>query len=145
MDLLKLDEQICFPLYAVSRRIIQGYTPLLEELNLTYPQYLCMMVLWEEDRLSVGYIGKRLRLNSNTLTPLLKKMEGKGLLERRRSTKDERSVEVILTDKGRKMKQRAEEIPLKLLENTSIPLEKLTDMKERIWDFLAELEGLPDS
>lgn len=144
MDLLKLEEQLCFPLYAASRLIVKSYTPLLEKLNLTYPQYLCMMVLWEKDPLSVGEIGKKLRLSSNTLTPLLKKLERKKLLHRRRSEADERSVEIQLTENGRSMKKSAEEIPLKLLENTSIPLEKLADMKERMWDFLSDLENLSD-
>ena len=97
---LKLENQICFPIYAASRLITREYQPLLDELGLTYPQYLVLMVLWENDGLPVNEIGRRLILNTNTVTPLLKRMETQGLVTRRRSADDERRVIVALTPQG---------------------------------------------
>jgi DNA-binding MarR family transcriptional regulator len=99
-DQLKLDNQICFPLYSVSRLITKAYKPFLEKMGITYPQYLVLMVLWEHGNLSVNQIGEKLLLNTNTLSPLIKRMEKIDLLNRTRSTKDERSVRVELTEKG---------------------------------------------
>ena len=100
-EALKLDSQLCFPLYAASRKIIGAYTPLLKPLGITYTQYIVFMVLWEQDGITVGDLGSRLRLDSGTLTPVLKKMEAMGYLIRERSQKDERIVNIHLTDKGR--------------------------------------------
>lgn len=111
MDLLKLENQVCFPLYALSRKLTSVYQPLLDELNLTYPQYLVMMVLWEHEELSVKDIGAKLLLDSGTLTPLLKRMEEKELLKRSRSREDERIVLVSLTPKGVALKSTAQHIP----------------------------------
>jgi DNA-binding MarR family transcriptional regulator len=108
---LLLDSQLCFLLHATSRAVTQAYVPLLEPLGLTYPQYVSMLVLWEQDGLSVGQVGERLLLDSGTLTPLLKRLEGMGLVERRRSQADERVVEVHLTAHGRRLRARAEGVP----------------------------------
>ena len=113
-EALKLENQLCFPLYAAARRVTGLYTPHLKELGLTYTQYIVLLVLWERDGLSLGEIGDRLSLDSGTLTPLCKKLETSGLIERRRSEEDERSVRITLTDAGRALKERAAEIPLKV-------------------------------
>jgi len=113
-DELRLRNQLCFPLYAASRQITRMYQPLLKELGLTYPQYLILLVLWESTELSVTEIGEKLQLNSNTLTPLLKRMETQGLLIRSRSVDDERIVRIQLTPEGEKMKDQAVKIPREL-------------------------------
>jgi len=112
---LKLENQICFPIYAASRLITREYQPLLDELGLTYPQYLALMVLWEHDGLSVNDIGQKLLLNTNTVTPLLKRMEAQGLVARQRSADDERRVIVSLTPQGRALQEQAAAIPAQLV------------------------------
>lgn len=111
-EALRLENQLCFPLYAAARRVTGMYTPHLKALGLTYTQYVVMLVLWEHDGLSVSEIGQRLLLDSGTLTPLLKKLESDGLVIRRRSERDERSVEITLTGKGRDLKTAAAGVPL---------------------------------
>lgn len=113
-DVLKLDNQLCFPLYAVSKEIVRKYTPFLNEIDLTYTQYIVMMVMWEHRELSVKDLGKKLFLDSGTLTPLLKKLEGKGLLTRERSKTDERFLSVCITDEGMKLRDKAIEIPSRI-------------------------------
>ncbi|SHL59859.1 DNA-binding transcriptional regulator, MarR family [Chitinophaga jiangningensis] len=108
---LKLADQICFPVYAASRLIIRKYTPYLDELGLSYPQYLVMLVLWEEDQVPVSFIVQKLLLNTNTVTPLLQRLEAMGMLTRKKSQQDERKVIVSLTAKGRKLKEQAASIP----------------------------------
>lgn len=112
---LRLDDQLCFPLYAAARAIQQHYRPLLARLGLTYPQYLVMLVLWETDGLSVSAIGARLHLDSGTLTPLLKRMAAADRVERRRSTTDERVVTIHLTPEGHALRSRAEAVPTQLV------------------------------
>jgi DNA-binding MarR family transcriptional regulator len=112
---LKLANQICFPIYSTSRLITKVYKPFLEKMGLTYPQYLVLMVLWEEDGLSINKITERLMLNTNTLSPLIKRMEKMQLLNRMRATKDERIVLVRLTEKGKQLKSEAKPIPEKML------------------------------
>ena len=112
---LKLNNQICFPIYSVSRLITKAYKPFLEEMGLTYPQYLVLLVLWENNNISMNKIGEKLLLNSNTLSPLVKRMEKMELLRRKRSEKDERSVFIQLTEKGKELKNKAVPIPEKLL------------------------------
>lgn len=119
---LKLKNQLCFPLYACSREIIKKYKPFLDEIGLTYTQYIVMMVLWERERATVKELGCLLYLDSGTLTPLLKKMELAGLLTRSRDKEDERSVLVELTEAGARLKKQAVEIPQKMAD--CIPLEK---------------------
>ena len=113
-DALKLEKQLCFPLYACARETIKLYKPYLDELDLTYTQYIAMMVLWEKKSVTVKELGEALYLDSGTLTPLLKKMEGKGLLSRRRSEQDERSLIVTLTEKGEALKEQAIEVPYRM-------------------------------
>jgi len=112
---LKLEQQICFPVYAASRLITRRYQPYLDKLGITYPQYLVMMILWEEDHVPVNDIAKKLILNTNTITPLLKRMEQLELLLRKRSKEDERKVLVQLTEKGRHLQDQASFIPEQLL------------------------------
>lgn len=128
-DLLKLDKQICFPIYALSREVIQRYRPFLDELDLTYPQYLVFLVLWEEDKQTVNQIGEKLLLDSGTLTPLLKRLEQKKLVIRERRKTDERVVEIRLTQEGKDLKQKAEDIPQKLLNELNITLDELKTMR----------------
>ena len=110
-EALKLKNQLCFPLYAAARRLTSAYTPYLKPLGLTYTQYIVFMVLWEKDGLTVGEIGEKLRLDNGTLTPLLKKMETAGYIRRTRSKKDERVVEISLTEEGKAVKEKARDIP----------------------------------
>lgn len=114
-EALMLDRQLCFPLYAASRLVTQLYNPLLKELGITYPQYLVLLVLWEKDGQPVSAIGRRLYLESNTLTPLLKRLEEKGMVVRKRSEEDERVVAVALTEKGRALKAKAVCIPEQII------------------------------
>ncbi|MBO4338879.1 MAG: MarR family transcriptional regulator [Clostridia bacterium] len=113
-DALKLDNQICFPLYACSKEIVRMYKPFLDDIDLTYTQYITMMVMWETEEINVKSLGERLYLDSGTLTPLLKKLETKGYVVRNRSKTDERNLLVTLTDKGRELKKKAICIPEKM-------------------------------
>ncbi len=113
-DVLKLDNQICFPLYAVAKEIVKKYTPYLNEIDLTYTQYIVMMVMWEHESLSVKELGKKLFLDSGTLTPLLKTLEKKELVTRERSHEDERFLMVTVTKKGMDLREKAIEIPAKM-------------------------------
>lgn len=110
-DKLKLDQQLCFPLYVCSKELIKKYKPLLDPLGITYTQYIAFMALWEEDNISVKDLGQKLYLDSGTLTPLLKKMESQGFVTRTRSTDDERTVYITLTEKGIELKDKAISIP----------------------------------
>ena len=113
-EALRLENQLCFPLYACARKVVSQYTPFLKPLGITYTQYLVFMLLWAEDGLSVGDLCSRLYLDSGTLTPMLKKMEEKHLVERRRSKDDDRVVRIWLTEEGKKMKEKAAAIPLQV-------------------------------
>jgi len=119
-DLLKLDNQLCFSIYAASRAITRAYRPLLDPLGLTYPQYLVLLILWEKDGLSVNEIGHRLYLDSGTLTPLLKRMEQGRFIERRRDTSDERRVEIWLGPRGHELRASAIRIPEGLIETSHL-------------------------
>jgi DNA-binding MarR family transcriptional regulator len=111
---IRLENQLCFPLYVCSKEIVRRYKPYLDELNLTYTQYIAMMVLWEEREVTVTELGKQLFLDSGTLTPLLKKLEQKGFVTRKRMESDERNVCISITDKGDKLKEEAVKIPEKM-------------------------------
>lgn len=113
-DILKLENQLCFPLYAVSKEIIKKYKPFLDEINLTYTQYITMMVLWEEKEILVKDIGEKLFLDSGTLTPVLNSLDKKGLTKRRRSEEDKRDVYAVITEKGLRLREKAVDIPAKL-------------------------------
>lgn len=120
---LLLENQICFPLYACAREVVKKYKPFLDEIGLTYTQYITMMVLWEEKKVTVKSLGERLRLDSGTLTPLLKKMELAGLVTRKRSQEDERNLEVSITQQGENLRQEAKEIPQKMGACINLSLE----------------------
>ncbi|MFG2907792.1 MarR family winged helix-turn-helix transcriptional regulator [Kitasatospora sp. NPDC048286] len=147
-ELLRLDQQICFSLNAASRAFGGVYRVLLRDLGLTYPQYLVMLVLWEEGELPVKRIGERLRLDSGTLSPLLKRLEAAGLVRRERSPEDERSVTVRLTPEGSVLRERAGQVPRRLLAATGLPLEDLAALRgllDRVTAALdaAEVEPAP--
>ncbi|MDP2236851.1 MAG: MarR family transcriptional regulator [Bacteroidales bacterium] len=144
---LKLSNQFCFPVYAASRLIIREYQPHLEKLGITYPQYLVLMVLWETDNITVNEISQKLILNTNTLTPLLKRMESQGIITRKRSDPDERKVIIQLSEKGREMRIEAASIPEKLvsgLNKGTLSMQELIETRSRLnvlIDFLREKEG----
>lgn len=127
---LCLDEQLCFPIYAASNLIVKAYRPFLTPLGLTYPQYLVMLVLWEKECVSVGDLGQILHLDSGTLTPLLKRMETSGLINRSRDPNDERRVLISLKDKGRDLSAEAEKIPKELTKN--IEFDNLNQLRDEL-------------
>lgn len=131
-DALNLDNQVCFPIYALAKEVINQYRPLLDELDLTYPQYLVLMVLWNEEGQTVGQLGEKLFLDSGTLTPLLKRMEQKGMVVRQRSSADERIVKLSLTEKGISLKEQAKHIPARLLDSMGISEQELLELKSII-------------
>lgn len=129
---LLLDNQLCFALYSTSLLMTKVYKPLLQELGLTYPQYLAMLVLWQGDGITVGEISARLLTDPGSLTPLLKRLEAEGLLKRIRSSTDERVVELFLTDKGRALREQARTIPACILEASQQSLDRLATLKEEL-------------
>jgi len=139
-DLQKLENQICFPLYAASRLIIKKYNPLLESFNITYTQYLVLMVLWENNGISVSELGEKLYLDSGTLTPVLKKMESSELLKRERSNKDERSVIVTLTPQGKSLKKRLKDIPNKMGVCINAPNEDIIKLRTMLQNFIKNMK-----
>ncbi|MEG0775597.1 MarR family transcriptional regulator [Clostridium sp.] len=140
-ELLKLDNQLCFALYACSREVTKLYKPFLDEIGLTYTQYITLLVLWEKDNITVKELGSKLHLDSGTLTPLLKKIENMGLVTRIRDKEDERNVYVKLTDYGNKMKDKAVEIPFKLFCSTGISAEEAVLLKDKLRGMLNTLEN----
>jgi DNA-binding MarR family transcriptional regulator len=129
---LQLDNQLCFALYSASLAMTKLYKPLLDELGLTYPQYLVMLVLWEEDGLTVSQLGEKLRLDSGTLTPLLKRLESAGFVGRIRDVEDERRVHVTLTATGRRLRARAEKIPGCILEASQCSISELVQLTRQL-------------
>lgn len=129
-DTLKLNLQACFPLYALSREITNIYRPLLVALDITYPQYLVLMVLWENESQTVTTIGEQLRLDSGTLTPLLKRMEAKKMITRKRSITDERSVEINLTNTGKALKKEAAKIPSQMKQLLGISETEVNQLRK---------------
>jgi len=145
---LKLGNQFCFPVYAASRLIIREYQPYLDELGITYPQYLVLLVLWESDGMTVNAIAQKLILNTNTVTPLLKRMESAGLLHRSRSEEDERKVEVHLTSEGNRMREVAASIPERLVRGIrtgDIGLEEMVAMRDQLNRLIAHLSAREDA
>ena len=144
-QLLALDNQLCFALYAANRAVTARYRPLLKELGLTYPQYLVMLVLWQQDQIgqssTVSQIGERLRLDSGTLTPLLKRLEERSLLTRTRGTDDERVVKVALTSAGRLLRAEAAFVPGRLLCGLDVDPARLASLRGELRDLLEVLEG----
>lgn len=137
-DVLKLENQLCFPLYACSREVIKQYKPYLDELDLTYTQYVVMMVLWEVGSLTVKELGVQLYLDSGTLTPLLKKLEGKGLLTRERSREDERNLIITLTPAGDALKERAVTVPEQMAKCTNLEPEEAATLYRILYKMLGK-------
>jgi DNA-binding MarR family transcriptional regulator len=131
-DWLRLDSQICFSLHAASRAFNGVYRVILKDLGLTYPQYLVMLVLWERGEQPVKKLGEHLRLDSGTLSPLLKRLEAAGLVRRERSARDERSVEVRLTGEGEALRERALAVPRRIVEATGFDLAEIRELRERL-------------
>ena len=135
-EALKLSKQLCFPLYACSRQMIKLYKPWLDEIGLTYTQYITMMVLWEHKSMTVKALGQELFLDSGTLTPLLKKLEDKGLVTRRRSDRDERNLIVTITDSGEALKDQALHIPGEMTKCITLPREEIRDLYRMLHQLL---------
>jgi MarR family transcriptional regulator, organic hydroperoxide resistance regulator len=132
MATMPVDQQLCFALYSASRAMTAAYRPVLTEMNLTYPQYLVMLVLWEEEHITVGRLGERLQLDSGTLSPLLKRLEGNGFVQRERSRDDERLVDVTLTPAGRRLEDRAQCIPEELGRATGMTQQQAADLRDAV-------------
>lgn len=135
-DHLKLENQLCFPLYACSKEIIKRYKPFLEKIDLTYTQYITMMVLWNRKELNVKDLGKYLFLDSGTLTPLLKKLENKGYITRNRSNSDERNVIITITDLGLNLKEKAKTIPIELSKCINLDEKESLDLYKLLYKIL---------
>lgn len=139
VDPLRLENQLCFPLYATSRLVTRLYQPLLEPLGLTYPQYIVLMILWEDAPCPVSQISERALLNTNTLTPLLKRLEQLGFIQRQRRASDERVVEISLTPAGTELKARCGCVPLEMMKKVDFPLENAMALKMLLDELLRDL------
>ena len=135
----QLGNQLCFPLYVIAKEITGLYRPLLEELDITYPQYLVMMVLWEHQRLTVNQIGEKLFLDSGTITPLLKRLEAKSYIVRQRKIEDERVVEISLTDEGERLQDKACLIPEKMNDRLDLSETDVQELKQEICKLLDKI------
>ncbi|WP_130442654.1 MarR family winged helix-turn-helix transcriptional regulator [Streptomyces sp. BK239] len=130
---MQLDQQLCFALYAAQRAVTAAYRPLLDELGLTYPQYLVLLVLWERGEITVKELAEALRLDYGTVSPLLKRLESAGLVRRERSARDERSVLVACTGRGEELRGRAERVPGALLAATGVEEAEVARLREELW------------
>lgn len=139
-DALKLENQICFPLYACSKEIVKKYKPFLEELDLTYTQYITMMVMWEKKKMNVKSLGTALYLDSGTLTPVLKKLELKGYITRERAKEDERNLIISITDKGDLLKEKAISIPEKMGSCIKIDHAEAKELYTLLYKILGKME-----
>ena len=137
---MSLDNQLCFPLYACAKEIVRRYKPFLDEIDLTYTQYIVMMVLWEEREINVKELGSRLYLDSGTLTPVLKRLEQKGLITRQRDDKDERVLIVSITKEGDELKDKAVEIPIKMAGCVSLEPQDAAELYGLLHKLLAGFE-----
>ncbi|MBQ6541968.1 MAG: MarR family transcriptional regulator [Lachnospiraceae bacterium] len=135
-EAMKLGNQLCFPLYAASRNVISLYTPYLKPLGLTYTQYITLLALWEKDGITVGELCGKLMLDNGTLSPLLKKMQQEGLVERTRSEEDERVVVITLTEEGRALKEKAKDIPVRVAGCIDLPPEKAMMLYSLLYELL---------
>jgi DNA-binding MarR family transcriptional regulator len=144
VDLLRLDRQLCFPLYAASRLMTRVYQPLLAPLGLTYPQYIMLLILWEDAPCTVSHIGERSLLNSNTLTPLLKRLEQVGYVSRTRSPNDERTVEISLTKAGAALERQCVCIPENLSKAIAYPVSQARVLKKELDRLIAALKIVPE-
>lgn len=134
---LALDQQVCFGLAVAARSVIALYRPLLEPLGLTHPQYLVMLALWEEESLRVSELGRKVQLDPGTLSPLLKRLEAQDYIRRERNKHDERSLAVVLTDRGRALRDDAEKIPPAIVERLDMSVEELMELHRRLLDVIA--------
>ena len=139
-ECLKLKNQLCFPIYLCAKEIIRKYTPYLNKLNLTYTQYIVMMYFWEEEKCNVKKLGKTLLLDSSTLTPVLKKLEEKGYLKRSRNLVDERNLDVVITDKGKKLRDEALNIPKEMGKCFNLSTEEGKMLYNLIYKVLNNIE-----
>lgn len=139
-DNLRIENQLCFPLYVCSKEIIKKYKPFLDKLDLTYTQYITMMILWVEKNLNVKELGKRLYLDSGTLTPLLKKLESKGYISRIRNKNDERNVSIVITDKGMKLRDKAVTIPENVGKCINLSSEEITFLYKILYNLINNME-----
>ncbi|WP_404406267.1 MarR family winged helix-turn-helix transcriptional regulator [Jeotgalibacillus malaysiensis] len=139
MNSLQLSNQLCFPFYAISKEIIKRYRPFLSPLNLTYPQYLVMLVLWEKDLVTLKFVGERLQLDSGTLTPVIKKLIQAGFIEKTRNPDDERQLLIQCTEEGRLLEQEAKDVPAKINEVLGMTPEEYTHYKEMLDAFSSKL------
>lgn len=137
-DALKLENQLCFPLYACAREVVKKYRPYLDELNLTYTQYIAMMVFWEKEKCSAKELGERLFLDSGTLTPVLKSLEKKGFVKRERSSLDERLLDVSITEKGMELRERAADIPDKIASCINLDGEEAVKLYKILYKILMQ-------
>ena len=135
-DCLKLENQLCFPLYAASKEVIRKYKPFLDKLDLTYTQYIAMLVLWEKEKINVKELGEKLFLDSGTLTPLLKKLEDKGYIKRNKAEYDERNLIICLTKKGLKLKEKALNVPLNVGKCINISEEEALELYKILYKIL---------
>ena len=135
-EAMRLSNQLCFPLYAVARSVVSLYTPWLKPLGLTYTQYIVFLVLWEKDGIPVGEICEKLMLDSGTLSPLLKKMQQSGYIERRRSAEDDRMVLITLTEAGKALQEQAKEIPARVASCIDLPPEKAQTLYALLYELL---------
>ncbi|GAA4539601.1 MarR family transcriptional regulator [Pseudonocardia xishanensis] len=138
---MALDDQLCFAIYAASRSVTAAYRPLLTELDLTYPQYLVMLLLWEHETRSVKEVGAALHLDYGTVTPLLKRLQQRGLLTRRRRTDDERGVDVVLTDEGRALHERARDVPVGMAEAFGLPAEQRAALRDQLHALVRHMDA----
>lgn len=139
-ELVMIKNQLCFPLYACAKEIVKKYKPFLDEINLTYTQYIVMMVMWENRTMNVTELGKHLYLDSGTLTPLLKRLEAKGLIVRERSASDERQLRISITGDGEALKEKAVEVPLKMGACINLSREESTQLYHVLYKLLGQLE-----
>lgn len=138
-DVLKLENQLCFPLYVCAKEVVRAYKPYLDELDITYTQYITMMVMWEHKELRVKEIGEHLYLDSGTLTSVLKKLEEKGFVTRKRSEKDERDLIVTITDKGTALKEKAVHVPEKLGACVELDPQKAKALYDTLYEVIGKL------
>lgn len=139
-DVLKLENQLCFPLYACAKEVVKQYKPFLNEIDLTYTQYITMLVMWERKELNVKELGAYLFLDSGTLTPVLKKLESKGYILRNRAKEDERNLQIVLTEKGENLKQKAVEIPGQIGNCIKLNEQDAKDLYRLLYKVLAAVE-----
>ena len=135
-EMLKLSNQLCFPLYAAARNVTSLYTPHLKPLGLTYTQYIVLLVLWEKEEATVGELCEKLMLDNGTLTPLLKKLQSAGYVERRRGERDDRVVVISLTDEGRKLQERAKDVPVNVAGCIKLPPEKVKTLYALLYELI---------